>query len=180
MRALNIIAWLLLVIALTLSTLLPEDILSRSIFFRELAIQAQAFAPAIVSLAMLSRFPQVTVAMLVFAWVTSIFIFVFFLYEMLRKPIDSTTWQKYKRNRLFGTLTVYGMFPAILYAFIFLIGSNGVQEEGGRVAERITRLVVNSKVALGAASVAMSFSIGFMLAMLVVWTKILPKLFKKN
>lgn len=177
-RLMNVTALVTLVGGVLLASVTPDNILSISGLLRDFADWMTTWIPSIDNLTRLSRFPEVTKLVFSVMWAITPIIFLIFLYDMLKTPLSAMTFAKYVRFRIIATLGVYIMLPTLIVALALLIGESPPREVG-TIADMVTREISNSRIWLGIVSAGISISVGFILTMIVFWTKLLPTLFRK-
>jgi len=166
-------------LSISLALLAPENVLTSSNVLSATTDFVASISPAIDKLGKISSFPEVTRLVFATMWLVTLPQFVFWAFLFLTVPISTEGLAKVRERRLVVVLVFLVAVPAILFSFLFLIGNSPLQIEGGRSAERFTRLFSQSRFWLGVAAGGLSLAIAFFSASLVFSARLLPKLFHR-
>jgi len=169
-RLMNVTTIVLIVGTVLLALMLPEHVLDRSNTLRVLCNLVIGWIPAIDNLSRISSFPQVTRLIFSFTWAATPIVAVIFLYDFLKTPLDPLTLVKYKSNQRALTFAVYVMLPILIYTAAVIVAGRPIQETGGTISDRFTRVMSSSRLWLGFGAAGTAVLIGFASSMFVFWT----------
>lgn len=178
-RAMNGMAIVVFGLSISLALLAPENVLTSSDALSAMTDLVASISPAIDNLGKISSFPEVTRLVFATMWLMTLPQFVFWAFLFVTAPLSTEGLAKVRERRLVMVLVFFVAVPAILFSFLFLIGNTPLQIEGGRSAERFTRLFSQSRFWLGVAAGGLSLAIAFFSASLVFSARLLPKLFHR-
>jgi hypothetical protein len=176
----NIVSIATLIVGIALALFIPENVLSVYGALRSFVEFMASLIPSINNLAKLSAFPEVTKLVLSWTWAIAPIVFIFFLYDFLPTPLSAETLARYERYKIVLTLSVYIFLPAMIFAAAVLLGDLTPRQSGGTVGDAVDRSMSESRLWLGVVASCISLMIGFILTIIVLWTRLIPFLFRKT
>jgi hypothetical protein len=153
--------------------------LSTSDSLRDFADSIAVRIPSIDKLAKWSAFPEVTKLIFSIMWTAIPIVFFIFLYDMLTTPLRPAVIPAYRNRRFLLTFGVYIFLPALVWFAWIHLGETSPKETSSAISDIVNRAISNSRFWLGVVSACFPIFVGFVLTMIVVWTRLLPALFHK-
>lgn len=176
-RAINGMMVIVFGLSIGLALFVSDTVLTDSSALSAMTEFVADISPAVDNLGKISSFPEVTRLVFATMWLATLPQFVFWVFLLLTFPIPQETLAKARERRFLMVIVFLVAVPAMLFSALFLLGNAPLQMEGGRTAERFTRLFSQSRFWLGVAAGVLSFSVGFAGAALIYAVRLLPKLF---
>lgn len=176
-RAINGMMVIVFGLSIGLALFVSDTVLTDSSALSAMTEFVTGISPAIDNLGNISSFPEVTRFVFATMWLATLPQFVFWVFLFLTSPIPKETLARARARRFVTVVIFLVAVPALLFSFLFLMGNTPLQMEGGRTAERFTRLFSQSRFWLGVAAGGMSFAIACFSAALIYSFRLLPKLF---